>query len=98
MVRACVLYTQCPWFESKYPHQSKIPFGIYFYTQKYLNKNGAVRQRPIVTDVVTVSDIRNGNFKVKELKRLAASAESPVSVPPASGGFAPVEDDEDLPF
>ena len=21
LVRACVLYTQCPWFESKYPHQ-----------------------------------------------------------------------------
>ena len=22
LVRACVLYTQCPWFESKYPDQA----------------------------------------------------------------------------
>ncbi len=72
--------------------------GLVIGYEEYLNKNGAVRQRPVVTDVVTVSDIRNGNFKVKELKRLAASAEPPVSVPPVSGGFAPVEDDGDLPF
>ena len=65
--------------------------GIVVGYEEYETDRGEVRERSYVKEVRSVDKIRNGDFKVPELKKLAPKAEDP------KDGFTPF-DELDLPF
>ena len=68
--------------------------GLVIGYEEYVNGSGETKERLYVKDVKTVEQIKRGDFKVPELKKLA---NAPVSAPATS--FVPVIDDSDeLPF
>jgi hypothetical protein len=68
--------------------------GLVIGYEEYINGSGETKERLYVKDVKTVEQIKQGDFKVPELKKLA---NSPASAPTTN--FVPVIDDSDeLPF
>ena len=65
--------------------------GLVIGEEEYKNNAGEVKTRLVVTQVKTVEEIKNGDFKVPALKKLPEA--STASVP----AFVPAADD-DLPF
>lgn len=67
--------------------------GLVLSEEEYEKKDGSIGTRLYVSDFKTVEDIRNGKYKVAELKKLAGTS---------SPGYRelPVldDDDDDLPF
>lgn len=64
--------------------------GLVFGEEEYLNNENKVRTRTYVKDVKTVEQIKNGDFKIPELKRLPVSNM-------VENGFVETTND-DLPF
>ena len=68
--------------------------GLVIGYEEYVNGSGETKERLCVKDVKTVEQIKQGDFKAPELKKLA---NAPVSAPTTN--FVPVIDDSDeLPF
>lgn len=68
--------------------------GVVIGEEEYQKNDGTVGKRMYVAQVRSGQAIRNGEFKVPELKKLAPSA-APQGVPQ---GFTQVDDNEPLPF
>ena len=45
--------------------------GIVLGFEEYIGNDGAIKQRVKVVDILPVEDIKNGNFEIPELKKLA---------------------------
>lgn len=71
--------------------------GVVLGEEEYVKNNGKTGNRLYVAQVWSVKAIRDGDFKVPELKRLDKPA---AQQPNYNVGFAPVRDDDDgdLPF
>lgn len=69
--------------------------GVVIGYEEYEANDGNVKERQRVAACMSAERIRKGNFKVPELKKLAASASAPTGSP--ISGFTPVSDD-DIPF
>lgn len=65
--------------------------GMIIGYEEYVNDRGETRERSYVKTACSVDRIREGDFKVPELKKLQPKAEDP------RDGFTPISD-EDLPF
>ena len=61
--------------------------------EEYEKKDGSIGTRLYVSDFKTVDEIRNGEYKVAELKKLAGSSTSAYRDLPMIE-----DDDDDLPF
>ena len=75
--------------------------GLVLGEEEYINNNGEVKKRLYVKDVKTVEQIRNGDFKIPELKTIKNTPSATGSVqntPVSAGGFITTPSDEDLPF
>lgn len=75
--------------------------GLVLGEEEYINNNGEVKKRLYVKDVKTVEQIRNGDFKIPELKTIKNTPSGTGSVqntPVSAGGFITIPSDEDLPF
>jgi hypothetical protein len=66
--------------------------GLVFGEEEYVGNDGAIKTRLVVTHIKTVEEIKNGDFKIPEIKRL------PASVVDAVSSSAPVGIDDDVPF
>jgi len=66
--------------------------GVVFGYEEYETNAGDVKERLRVANIMPVDRIRQGEFKIPELKKLKASSEIPMP-----SGFVPVADD-DSPF
>lgn len=69
--------------------------GLVIGEEEYVNVNGEIKTRLYVRNAKTVEDIKNGNFKVPELKRLNNRPSTSAS---ANNGFTEVDSLDDLPF
>ena len=70
--------------------------GLVLAEEEYENNNGEIKTRLYVAQVKTVEEIKNGDFKVPELKKVKRSTPAPSVSTPA---FTVVgDDDEGLPF
>ena len=67
--------------------------GLVLGEEEYEKSDGSVGVRLYVKDVKTVQEIKDGNFKIPELKVLK---NKPVA--PANNGFTEVDGSDDLPF
>ena len=66
--------------------------GIVLGEEEYITNQGEVRTRTYVSDIKTVKQIDDGDFRVPPLKTLAPTA-------PVQPAYAPIaEDDSDLPW
>lgn len=75
--------------------------GLVLGEEEYINNSGEVKKRLYVKDVKTVEQIRNGDFKIPELKTIQNNPNATSSVPNMSvsaGEFIPIPTDEELPF
>lgn len=72
--------------------------GVVLGEEEYMNKKGEVKTRLYVAAVRSGKAIRDGDFTVPELKKLAPGAQVPASATtpsyPTAGSFAPIEDDD----
>jgi hypothetical protein len=66
--------------------------GLVLGEEEYKNGNGDIRTKLVVTQIKTVEEIKNGDFKVPTPKKLAVETSST-----NIDNFMPVDDD-DLPF
>ena len=66
--------------------------GVVLGEEEYQKNDGSVGVRLYVKDIKTVEQIRNGEFKVPELKKLKGVVNNAVS------NFEALSSDEDLPF
>lgn len=64
--------------------------GLVLGYEEYTGADGSTKERLIVTDFLSVDEIRQGKFTVPELKRLNDNN--------GSDAFAADEEDDDLPF
>ena len=70
--------------------------GLVLAEEEYENNNGEIKTRLYVAQVKTVEEIKNGDFKVPELKKVKRSTPTP-SV--STGAFTVLDDTEEgLPF
>ena len=71
--------------------------GVVIGMEEYIAKDGTVKTRPTVRQTRSVDSIRNGDFKVPELKTLQNGAKAYGG---DTRGFTDIsnEPDEDLPF
>lgn len=70
--------------------------GLVLAEEEYENNNGEIKTRLYVAQVKTVEEIKNGDFKVPELKKVKRSTPAP-SV--SASAFTVLDDtDEGLPF
>ena len=73
--------------------------GLVVGYEEYEGYDGAVKERLYVSDIVPGQDIRSGNFKVPEFRKLenptTTAAEPKFDTPPTPAGHTP---DDDLPF
>ena len=68
--------------------------GLVLGEEEYKNSSGEIKTKLVVSQVKTVEDIKNGNFKIPAPKKLAVENSSN-----DFAGFTPVEDlSDDLPF
>lgn len=67
--------------------------GLVLSEEEYEKKDGSIGTRLYVSDFKTVDEIRNGEYKVAELKKLAGSSTSAYRDLPMIE-----DDDDDLPF
>lgn len=68
--------------------------GVLFGYEEYEANDGNVKERLRLVRFLTIEQVRKGDFKVPELKKLAGSTEPAPSVP---SGFTPL-DDSAVPF
>ena len=71
--------------------------GVVLGEEEYLAKDGTVKTRLYVAEVRSGKAIREGDFKIPELKKLAAGSAAPTS-PPANNYAVLTDDDAELPF
>lgn len=70
--------------------------GLVLAEEEYENNNGEIKTRLYVAQVKTVEEIKNGDFKVPELKKIKKSTPAPSVSAPA---FTVLDDTEEgLPF
>lgn len=69
--------------------------GLVIGYEEYVNGSGETKERLYVKDVKTVGQIKQGDFKVPELKKLAVEAPNKIA---QSATFVSIEDDDSLPF
>ena len=67
--------------------------GLVLGEEEYKNSAGEIKTKLVVSQVKTVDDIKNGNFKVPAPKKLAVETQTN-----DFAGFSPIDDDSDLPF
>ena len=67
--------------------------GLVLGEEEYEKSDGSVGVRLYVKEVKTVQEIKDGNFKIPELKVLKNRPSAPVN-----NGFTEVATDDDLPF
>lgn len=68
-------------------------FGVVMGEEEYIKNDGSIGTRLKAGTVRSIKTIRDGDFKVPDLKKLPAPAAS------VSSGYVPVDaDDEDIPF
>ena len=67
--------------------------GLVLGEEEYQNNAGEIKTKLVVSQIKTVEDIKNGNFKVPAPKKLAVKNSTN-----DFAGFTPIEDDSDLPF
>lgn len=74
--------------------------GLVIGYEEYIKNDGNVGERIIVTEFVSVDDIRAGRYKVPELKRLSDEDQDRLPANNPASAFADVssEEDDDLPF
>lgn len=70
--------------------------GLVVGYEEYIGNDNSIKERLIVTDFVSVDDIKAGNFTVPALKKL--SDDDYDKADDKASGFAAVGDDDDLPF
>lgn len=68
--------------------------GLVLGEEEYYNNNNELKTRLYVAQVHSVDVIRKGGFKVPAIKKIKNNNNSPFD----GAGFAPLSDDEDLPF
>ena len=71
--------------------------GLVIGEEEYVKKNGEIGTRMYVKDIKTVEQIKNGDFKISDLKKIDgsnASTEISSFVP----NLTPISDDDELPF
>lgn len=88
-------------FKFAYKEQELVKkvFGAVLAEEEYENRNGEIKTRLYVAQVRSVDSIKNGDFKVPELKKYTLKpqqATSPFDDIPDI--FTPVGDDETIPF
>jgi hypothetical protein len=66
--------------------------GLVLGEEEYRNSAGEIKIKLVVKDIKTVEDIKNGNFKIPAIKKLATE----IKTRPAE--FSAVPDLDDLPF
>lgn len=66
--------------------------GLILGEEDYENRNGEIKTKLTVKDVKTVEDIKNGNFKIPQPKKIEKSQSTSPS------DFKPVDFDDKLPF
>lgn len=72
--------------------------GVVLGEEEYLAKDGSVKTRLYVHEVRSGKAIRDGNFKIPELKKLTVNAAAPSYSTPASDYPVLSDDDAELPF
>ena len=73
--------------------------GVVLGEEEYLDKEGKVKTRLYVDQVRSGKAIREGDYKVPELKKLAPGAAAPVSAAASMNNYAVLTDDDaELPF
>ena len=70
--------------------------GLVLGEEEYENSNGEIKTRLYVSQVKTVEEIKNGDFKVPELKKIKKSTPAPSVSAPDFTVFD--NSDDDLPF
>lgn len=68
--------------------------GLVVGYEEYTANDGTVKQRLIVTDWLSVKDVKDGKFSVPKLKTLYGEGEKTST----NDGFKELDDDGDLPF
>lgn len=73
--------------------------GVVLGEEEYLDKEGKIKTRLYVDQVRSGKAIRDGDYKVPELKKLAPGAAAPVSAAAPMNNYAVLTDDDvELPF
>lgn len=72
--------------------------GVVLGEEEYQTKDGSVKKRLYVAEKRSGKAIRDGDFKIPELKKLAPSAGSAPATPAASNFGLLEDDDAELPF
>lgn len=72
--------------------------GVVLGEEEYRANDGSVKTRLYVHEVRSGKAIRDGNFKIPDLKKLAANAYAPSYNAPASDYSVLTDDDAELPF
>ena len=67
--------------------------GLVLGEEEYKNNAGEIKTKLVVSQVKTVDDIKNGNFKIPALKKLAVENSSN-----DFSEFTPIDNDDALPF
>ena len=67
--------------------------GLVLGEEEYQNNAGEIKTKLVVKNIATVEDIKNGNFKVPAPKKLAVTGRTNEFTE-----FAPIENDDTLPF
>lgn len=70
--------------------------GLVIGEEEYENSDGELKTRLYVNGIKTVDDIKNGNFKLPQLKKLKTTSATPK--PQETSGFTEANLDDDLPF
>ena len=76
-------------------HLKGCRLGVLFGYEEYEANDGNVKERLRLVRFLTIEQVRAGDFRIPELKKLAGSDIKPTSAPPA--GFTPLND-ADAPF
>jgi hypothetical protein len=69
--------------------------GLVIGYEEYINGSGETKERLYVKDVKTVEQIKQGDFKVPEIKKLSVEVPNKIA---QSATFVSIEDDDSLPF
>lgn len=74
--------------------------GLVLGEEEYVSNDGTVKTRLRVAQVRSIKAIRDGDFKVPELKKVApgTTVGYAAASTSANNDFAPIDDNEDLPF
>lgn len=86
-------FDDCEWEDREKTLIGKV-VGLVLGEEEYKNNAGEIKTKLVVSQVKTVEDIKNGNFKVPAPKKLAVKNSTN-----DFAGFTPIEDSsDDLPF